>query len=185
MGIRQNAGYTQAQLNLNELLRKLWEQHVMWTRSFIVSAVDGLGDQTEVTNRLLRNPSDFSRVLARFYGGEKANEFKNLFEEHLLIAAALVDAAKAGNSAEVDRQRRLWYRNAEQIADFLAGINTYWDRKEWRNMLFEHLRLTEAEAVTRLQKDYQRNVDIYDTIENQALAMADVMAYGLIRQFNI
>jgi len=185
MGEIMQAQYNQAQVSLTEELRKLWEQHVMWTRSFIISTVDNLGDQKVVTNRLLRNPSDFANVLKKYYGSSKANAFKELFEEHLLIAAALVSAAKAGNSAEADKQRKLWYQNAEKIADFLASINPYWNRNEWRNMMFEHLRITEAEAVTRLNKEYEKNVNIYDAIEKQALSMADMMAYGIIKQFSI
>ncbi len=61
---------------LNNTLRKLWEQHIMWTRSFIISTVDNLGDIEFVTKRLLRNPSDFAAVLKNYYGSEKADKFR-------------------------------------------------------------------------------------------------------------
>lgn len=48
-------------------------------------------------------------------------------------------------------------------------------------MLDEHLKMTESEAVTRIQKQYQKNVAI--EIESQALAMADFMTSGILRQF--
>lgn len=168
-------------IQLNNTFRKLWEQHVMWTRSFIISTADNLGDLDFVTKRLLRNPADFAAVLKIYYGNEKAGKFQKLFEDHLLIAADLVNQAKAGNSEGVETARNKWYQNAADIAAFLSNINPYWNRQEWNKMLDEHLKMTEDEAVTRLQEQYRQNVEIYDSIENQALAMADYMTQGILR----
>ena len=43
-------------LEITNTLRKLWEQHIMWTRSFIISTAENLGDVELVTERLLGNP---------------------------------------------------------------------------------------------------------------------------------
>lgn len=169
---------------LNNTFRKLWEQHIMWTRSFIISTVDDLGDLDFVTKRLMRNPSDFAEVLKKYYCNAKANEFQKLLEEHLSIAGDLVNQAKAGNEEAVNALRKKWYVNASEIAEFLSEINPCWSRQEWKRMLDEHLKMTEAEAVTRLQKQYQKNVALYDEIEKQALAMADYMTRGILKQCN-
>ncbi|MGI6728179.1 MAG: hypothetical protein ACOX4P_06500 [Anaerovoracaceae bacterium] len=50
------------QIKIMNTLRKLWEQHVMWTRSFIISTIEGLSDLDPVTKRLLQNPTDFANV---------------------------------------------------------------------------------------------------------------------------
>ena len=84
------------QLQLSNKFRQLWNEHVLWTRSFIVSTAFCLPDIEAVTDRLLQNPCDFARVLRRFYGRHKAETFKRLFTDHLLIAAALVTAIKTG-----------------------------------------------------------------------------------------
>lgn len=168
---------------LNNTFRKLWEQHVMWTRSFIISTVDGLGDIDFVTKRLLGNPSDFEIVLKIYYGSAKAKEFRKLFEEHLLIAADLVNRAKSQNTEGVEEARKKWYENASEIAEFLSEINPHWSKSEWNKMLDEHLKMTEDEAVTRFQKQYRKNVAIYDDIEAQALIMADYMTKGILKQF--
>lgn len=167
---------------LNNLLRKLWEQHIMWTRSFIISTVDNLGDLEFVEKRLLQNPYDFAEVLRTYYGDEKADEFARLLEEHLQIAGELLNQAKAGNTQAADNTRQRWYENAAEIAAFLAEINPYWSEEEWNNMLNEHLKITEQEADTRLKKQYEENVALYDDIEAQALAMADYMTVGILKQ---
>ena len=109
------------QMNLLNELRKLWMEHIMWTRLSIVSALADLPDLDATTKRLLRNPSDFANVLEIFYGKQKADVFRSLLEEHLKIASSILDSAKRGDSKAVEQYSRLWYSNADKIAAFLAG----------------------------------------------------------------
>lgn len=174
---------TRQELQLSNTLRRLWVEHVMWTRSFIISTAANLGDLDAVTKRLLQNPVDFSNVLRPLYGGQRAKRFEELFTDHLLIAAQL--AAKEGNAGAVSEQRSKWYVNAEDIATFLSEINPYWNKMNWQSMLFDHLRMTENEAVQYLTRQYAASIDQYDSIQEQALKMADVMTFGIINQFQL
>jgi hypothetical protein len=180
-----NDGLDCCQLQLSNKIRRLWIEHVLWTRFFILSTAFSLPDLPFVTERLLQNPVDFARVLKPFYGEQTAMQFKRLFTDHLLIAAQLVNAAKEGDTAEVDEQRRRWYANAEDIARSLASINPFWSECEWRDLLFDHLRMTEDEAVFVLTSQYEKGIKEYDDIQAEALRMADVMTCGIIRQFCI
>ncbi len=173
------------QMNLMNGLRKLWTEHVMWTRLFVVSALAGLPDLETTTKRLLRNPADFSNVLEIFYGRQKADTFRSLLEEHLKIGAAVVGNAKEGNAKAVEQYSKLWYSNADRIAAFLAGINPCWTEDEWKNLLYDHLRMTTDMVTARLAGEFIKDSIIFDMIEEQALGMADVMAAGMIRQFDI
>ncbi len=173
------------QLRLSNALRRLWFEHVLWTRFFIVSTAFDLPDLSLVTQRLLQNPVDFEKELGPLYGRQKAAEFRQHFTDHLLIAAALVNTAKAGNEEEAANQRRLWYENAADIAKFLASINPFWSERIWKDMLFSHLDMTENEAVFLLTGEYEKGIKIYDDIQVQAMKMADEMTCGIIRQFRI
>jgi hypothetical protein len=174
---------SKSQADLSDYIRGLWEQHVTWTRLTILSLVFDLPDVDLVTNRLLRNPKDFEALLRLFYGDEEASTFSDLFTNHLVIAAELVKAAKAGdNNAAADAEKR-WYANADQIADFLAGINPYWSRENWKTMLYQHLAMTKDEAVNMLTGKYSESITGFDQIEEQALVMADMMTNGIINQF--
>lgn len=173
------------QVRLSNAFRKLWTQHVVWTRAFVVSSAEELADLQFVTQRLLRNPSDFAEVLAVYYGRRKADEFKRLLNDHLLIAANLVNFAKAGDRQGYEAERVRWFQNADDIAAFLAGINPFWDRRDWQRMLYEHLELLEDEVTFRLESRYEDDVRIFDAIEDQALEMGDTMARGIINQFRI
>jgi hypothetical protein len=173
-----------SQLGLYNKMRMLWEEHVMWTRLFIISSAANLEDINQVTNRLLRNPADFESALQAYYGKEKSARFAGLLRDHLQIAAQLVGAAKAGDKPAADKYKKDWYDNADKIASYLASINPYWSEKALKNMLYEHLALTEAEALARLHGDYSEDILLYDEIEQQALMMADAFAAGIIKQFS-
>jgi len=166
-------------------LRNLWTDHVMWTREFIISAAADLGALDEVTARLLRNPEDFAQLLSIVYGEAIAENFKQLFTEHLLIAGDLVKAAKAGNTQAAEQARTMWYDNADAIAKFLSEINPYWSEMLWQKMLYYHLDMTEKEAVARLNSQYEEDIMLFDEIKEEALEMADYMFEGIQQQFNI
>lgn len=174
-----------SKINLINTFRELWEQHIMWTRSFLNTSILGLPYVDLAAKRLLRNPADFANILKLYYGKDNALEFQKLFEEHLLLAASLVNNAKAGNTAAAQEDERNWYLNADQIATFLASLNPYWTQQEWQRLLYDHLKMTKQEAVYILTKQYQEGIDIYDRIQDDALEMADYMAQGIIKQFNI
>lgn len=168
---------------LNNRMRLLWEQHVYWTRLVISGMVFDSLDVKESTDRLLRNPEDFAQTLSLFYRESDVKEFKELFTEHLTIAASLVGEMKAGKGREAAETERKWYKNAKQISGLLASMNPNWSFREWQEMMYSHLCMTKKEAEAFISKNYAAGVEIFDCIEKEALKMADVMTRGTVRQF--
>lgn len=180
---RRDTKISHAQLDLNNHIRMLWEQHVIWTRLAIISIMRNLPDVNLVTNRLLRNPIDFQMALEPFYGRRIAGMFAALLRDHLVIASELVSAARNGDTDRAADAERRWFENADEIAAFLGRINPHWSSQAWRSMLYEHLELTKAEAVSQITNDFAGGISLFDQIENQSLEMADVMIEGTVRQF--
>lgn len=174
---------SEKQLQLNNIMRLLWEQHVYWTRFAISGIVFNTPDADQSSQRLLQNPKDFADVLAPLYGEDTAARFAELFTSHLTIAAQLVTELKNGDRVKAAQTERSWYQNADQIAAFLAQINPYWSVREWQDMLYSHLRMTKNEAVALISEDYAASVALFDRIEQEALKMADAMTSGIMRQF--
>ncbi|WP_066300731.1 acetylglutamate kinase [Bacillus sp. FJAT-29937] len=180
---RVNTCVSKAQMDLNNLWRVLWEEHVAWTRMAIISIVFKLPDKDFVIKRLLHNATDMGNVMRKFYGNRIGDRFAQLIKEHLVLAADLVTAAAAGNTNAANIAERKWYANADQIAIFLNSINPNWSVKGVREMMYEHLRLTKSEAVYMITKDFASDVAIFDQIQKQALGMADEFTSGIIKQF--
>lgn len=172
-------------MEIYNTMRRLWFEHIMWTRSVITSMASNNPDLAETTARLLRNPSDFAAVLLPYYGAEKTNKFKDLFTAHLTIAADLLDAHKARDLNKALSARDKWYQNAAEISAALASMNPYWPEDAFQKMMTEHLGLTEEEMLLRLDGDYKADIKQFDLVQQEALKMADMMSEGLIRQFNL
>jgi hypothetical protein len=164
-------------------MRKLWEDHITWTRLYIVSAVGGLPDLDATAGRLLQNQADIGAAVATFYGDEAGSALTDLLREHILVAADLVAAAKAGDQTAVTKQSGLWYANAANIAQFLAAANPAWPVETLSQMMRTHLDQTLAEATARLTGNWDADIAAYDEIHLHILAMADALAHGIIEQF--
>ncbi|HHU24287.1 MAG TPA: acetylglutamate kinase [Acholeplasmataceae bacterium] len=170
-------------LELNNLMRLLWEQHITWTRNVIEDIIYDLPEKDFAINRLLRNPTDFKNALTPFYGEANSAMFEQLLKEHLEVAAGIVTAAKNNDSNQVAKLTTQWFRNADEIARFLASANPYWNFLEWQKMLYDHLNLVNTEATSFLNKNLEANVALYDEMERQAMLMADELTRGIVQQF--
>lgn len=171
------------QLELYNVITRLWMEHALWSRAFIKSSINALGDLEEVTKRLLRNPVDFADVLVQFYGDENATVFEEDLSEHLLLASDIVTALMDNDANVFEEKESAWYANADKIAVFLGEINPEWDEEVWKNMLYEHLDMIENQIILMLNGNYADSIAQYDYIQDAILIMADYMACGLINQF--
>ena len=169
---------------LHDAMRKLWIDHVTWTRLFIVSFVADVPDLEATTNRLLQNQTDIGDAVKPFYGPAAGNALTDLLEEHILTAAELLGAAKTGDTDAFEAAKAAWYDNARQIARFLHDANPkHWPLADMKAMMREHLDLTLAEAAAQLGGDYVGSVEAFDAAEDEIIAMADMLSRGIIRQF--
>jgi hypothetical protein len=168
----------------HDAMRQLWEDHIVWTRAFIVSFAADQPDLAVVTDRLLRNQDDIGDAVKPFYGEAAGEQLSGLLREHILGAAALLNAAKAGDADAVAAASAAWYANADEIAEFLAAANPRsWPVDEMKAMMKDHLDLTLSEAVNRLQGNYADDIAAYDQIHTQILHMADMLSDGIMAQF--
>jgi hypothetical protein len=169
---------------LREGMRRLWVDHVTWTRLFIVSFVAELPDLSATTERLLQNQTDIGDAVKPFYGQEAGNELTELLNEHILTAADVLAAAKSGDTAAFEAANAAWYENAREIARFLHEANSRnWKLRDLRSMMREHLDLTLQEASAQLSGEYAASVALYDEVETEILHMADMLSDGIIAQF--
>src|SRR5574341_1590363 len=103
-------------LDFRNAVRKLWEDHVTWTRLYIISAAADLPDKDLTAQRLLQNQVDIGNAIKPFYGDKAGEALTALLKDHILGAADILAAAKAGAKAKVDAAREKWYANADDIA---------------------------------------------------------------------
>ena len=177
-------GISRSEFRLRQDMRKLWEDHITWTRLAIISLTTGSPDTQATVGRLLKNQADIGNAIKPFYRRRAGNQLTALLRQHILIAADLIAAAKANDQAKLADAQKRWQANANDIASFLNKANPRaWKLAPMRAMLSQHLKLTTEEAVARLQGKWDADVAAYDKIHRQALHMADMLSAGIVKQF--
>jgi hypothetical protein len=163
--------------------RRLWSDHVFWTRNFIISDLANLEDKSKVLERLLRNQDDIGTTFKAFYGEENGKKLTALLKEHIMLAGQVVDAAKSGNKDDLEKYNKLWYDNADKIASYLNGLNPNWQTSNLKSILYKHLQLTTEEAVSRINKNWDADIVAFDKGVTHILMLADALSEGIIKQF--
>jgi len=164
-------------------MRKLWEDHVTWTRNVILCLVDELPGTDQAIKRLLQNQIEIGNIIKPYYGEEAGNKLTQLLCAHINISAEVVKSAKTENTAAFDRANKRWFANSDEIAEFLCKANPNWVLADMKNMFHDHLKITTDEAVQRIKKDYDADVIAYDKINKEILLMADMLTEGIVKQF--
>jgi hypothetical protein len=178
------AEQSKAAIALNQTMRKLWEEHVTWTRLYIVSALSGLPDAQPTADRLLRNQDDIGNAMKPFYGAAAGDQLTALLRTHITQAADLVKAAKAGDNAALGKAKNAWFANADDIATFLSQANPKnWPADQVKAMMHTHLDQTIAEATDHLKGNTTQEIADYDAIENHILKLADTLSTGIVAQY--
>jgi hypothetical protein len=170
-------------VTLRQDMRKLWTDHVVWTRAYVVAAVGDQPDAQSAAARLLKNQEDIGQAVATFYGKPAGDKLTALLKEHITIAVDLIKFAKAGDKTSQQQADAKWHKNGEDIADFLSKANPNWPRATLVDMMNKHLSTTTDEVVARLTNNWDADVKSFDAVYQHILMMADALSDGIVKQF--
>lgn len=177
-------GTSPAVVSLKMAMRRLWADHVIWTREYVVAAVAGTPDAGVAATRLLKNQEDIGNAVVPIYGEAAGQQLTALLKDHITIAVDLIEAAKSGDSAKFEENDRKWTNNAGEIATLLSSANPdNWPKADVVDLLMQHLNLTKSEVVARLEGKWEADVEAFDQIFTEILTVADVLADGIVKQF--
>ena len=171
-------------LAFHDAMRKLWEDHITWTRLAIVDLVSNASDTGPTVDRLLQNQVDIGNAIKPFYGDEAGAALTALLRTHIIQAANIVVDAKEGNTAGATENITAWYTNANEIAAFLNAANPVnWPLATMKDLMKMHLDLTLKEATAQLEGNFTLSISAYEEIHLEILKMADVLSAGIVLQF--
>jgi uncharacterized protein YihD (DUF1040 family) len=165
-------------------MRKLLEDHIIWTRNTLLCIVDDMPGREESINRLIRNQVETALIFKQFYGDKVGNDLADLLKAHISIYKELVVAYDRGSREEINDATKRWYDNADEISELLLSINPYWKQIEIRNMITTHLKLKNDAALQRILRNWGEDVVTYDKLHIDVLKIADILSDGIINQFS-
>jgi hypothetical protein len=175
---------TSKQLAFHDGMRKLWEDHITWTRLAIVSFAADSPDFNQTAARLLRNQDDIGDAVKPFYGQRAGDQLTSLLKEHIAGAVELLKAAKAGDDAKFAQAKDAWYVNGNEIASFLNAANPkFLPLEKIQTLMRGHLDQTLEEAAAQLKGDFAASIRAYDEIHEHILMMSDTLSSAIIKQF--
>lgn len=175
-----------SQLQFHRMMDNLWDDHVAWTRLYIISALNNLPDKDATAQRLLQNQTDIGNAIKSYYGDAAGDKLTGLLKDHIMIAAEIVGDAKAGDNTKMMEASKRWYTNADDIATFLSGANPqYWPLADMTKMMHDHLDLTTQELTATLKGDYPASIAAYDKVHTEIMQMSDMLANGIIDQNSV
>lgn len=163
-----------------DAMRLAWLANIYWTRMYLMSVDANTADQQEVFERMLQTADEIVDVFAPYLPTSITRQLQNLLMEHMELTGQLIRILKTGQTADYDSLIKDWYGNANQIATLLSNQNPYFESREIRNLLLNHLDMTREEIEYQINEDYGRSIDTFRDILNQVLEMADFFATGLL-----
>lgn len=173
-----------AQTGLYAAMRQLWAQHMEWTYATVDAFFHDQNAVKPTLDRLLQNQRDIGAAIAPYYGQGAAQKLTTLLLTHINDAVPVLQAAQAGNSANLNKATTAWYANAKQIADLLSSANpNNWPTSATEPMLKEHITQTIAYSVDLLKGDHAKAITDYDKAEQHMAMLADTLSKGIIAQF--
>jgi hypothetical protein len=171
------------ELNLKLAMRKLWEEHIAYTRNYITSALANTEDTATIAQRLLSNQNDIGNALKTYYGDAAGKRLTALLRQHVSIIIEIMKVASINNNESLNKANKRWHANAQEIAVFLNEVNPNWPTKNMAEILHEHLNLTAGQIVSRLKKDWIADIGCYDRGHDHIIMLADTLTDGIIKQF--
>jgi len=172
-----------AQVALHSAMRTLWDQHMEWTWSTVVAFATSPSSLKPTLTRLLQNQTDLGNAIKPYYGNAAGNTLSKLLHTHILDAVPVLEAAKAGDKAALNKANAAWYANAQDIADFLAAANPNWPKSDMRGMMKAHITQTIAYASDVLSGHWNAAIAKFAQAERHMDQMADMLSEGIVAQF--
>lgn len=181
--LRDEAPAVTTQLTLQDDMRRLWTEHALWTRMFLIDSVAGLPGANAAAERLWRNQVEIGDAIRPFYGDAAGDRLTSLMQLHVAGVAAVVSAAKAGDSVALSAANAAWYDNAHDVASFLSETSPRLSRVELDRMLAAQLDRTELQAMARVHRASVMDAQAYDATVAQALEIADALSSAIAEDF--
>lgn len=154
--------------------RKLWSEHVYYTRNALISIIASLNDVPNITARLMKNQEDIGELIRPYYYDEDVDQLIILLKEHIALAANYI----SGEGSEIIAEDQ-WRDNAAAIVSLMESMNPYdWAATDMQPLWTMHINHLIAQNTARRNSDWVSDITASDENYMTALEIADKFAAG-------
>jgi hypothetical protein len=181
--LAQTPTITQSESQLRLALRDAWDVHARWTRSYVVSSLAGLPDSARAKARLLEGANDVADAMKPYFFGTTMPALANVLKHNVLLTGRAVAAAQGGDSVAITTARSNWSAGTDSLVQFLARTNPNWPESKLGAPLQRYQDQTWRQILALTRQDWMADVAACDQAHIEALAIADLLTAGLVKQF--
>ena len=176
----------------HDRMRELWTDHIVYTRSFIVSASAGAADTAEVLQRLLRNQDEIGEAVKPYYGDAAGTQLASLLREHIQLAGKALVAAKGTAPTQTGMNNMNMRDSSNTYISNRMGADTVSSRSDTTKINSQSPNVTQRKDTTKAARDRQGRIQGADTTKAKqpnTRVTGDTMSqrlpsnqYGTVRQ---
>jgi len=158
----------------HDRMRELWTDHIVYTRSFIVSASANTADTAEVLQRLLRNQDEIGEAIKPYYGDAAGTQLASLLRNHIQLAGKALVAAKGTAPTQTGMSNMNMRDSSSTYISNRMGSDTVSSRTDTTKASAKqpNARVTGDTMSQRLPSNQ------YGTVRQDTTAQANAYAYG-------
>lgn len=169
------------QMNIITNSNKLWMEFAYWVRALIYSTIKDPERQQFIANKLFEGvAAEFYTLFEFYYGTQLAQRFMNLFTNFMTGIWRIAEALKSNAPDQVNAYTAQLYQTVDSLAKFLAQINLYYEEDQWRNLLFQAVKLAIDETTSILSNDFQKEIEVSSSMADLSIMLGNYMAGGII-----
>jgi hypothetical protein len=157
----------------HDRMRELWGDHIVYTRSFIVSASAGNADTAEVLQRLLRNQDEIGEAIKPYYGDAAGTQLASLLRNHIQLAGKALVAAKGTSTQTSMSDMNMKDSSSTYISNRMGRDTVYGSKTDTAKINSQNPNTTQRMGDTTKAK--QPNAG---TVRQDTTAQANAYGYG-------
>lgn len=171
------------QMALMNRMRRIWLEDTFYTSLLINSVLDRLKNQIDITDIMLKTPTQLMKIFGDDYTEEFQNELRQLFTNHIHIESDMLTAMRDQMPSRVQDLERQWYANAQNIARLLSGANPNYKFDDLWSLIRRYLDMTKREMTLHNTSNYAGELGVLSQLNDESTSLADYLSAGLMSQF--
>lgn len=163
------------------VMRKLWSDHIVWTRQYMISEMSSSADKEAIFNRLRQNSIDIAKAMKEQYPAIDDKALTGLLDSTVMTMTTLIFQTNTGSEGiGAYETKEALMKHLDRLAIFLNAAHPGWSLPELKIMLQGYLNETHNEILARKNKIWEADIAAYDRLNNHVMKLADAFATGTI-----
>lgn len=161
----------------------LLSEHTFLAVVAMQKGADGADDFDQVAAALNQNTEDLAAAIAKYYGKEAGERFKEIWSEHIEYAVDYVVATGEGDEKAKEKAAAEQEKYIDELTTFLADANPEVDRSEVEKALSEHVDYEVMAFDSYVEQDFDAAYQQLRKGYKQAFGLGDWLAWAIVAQF--